>query len=179
MSSKRSSDRDSHNDNRESAFSGTRKRKAPAQQTPAAKGGKYEAKLATKKANASDSTKKATGTKASTSTKEENSRASKKPKMTANADSSEAEKENVNKEDMVNVEDNRKISDDLREIGKIYFKNKDRNARGGVFSNAAKAIRESNHKITSGKEAEKLHGIGHGIAGYIDEKLKTGKIGRL
>jgi DNA polymerase/3'-5' exonuclease PolX len=49
----------------------------------------------------------------------------------------------------------------------------------GVFSKAAKAIRECETVISSGKEAMKLKGIGKGIAGYIDEYLTTGAINKL
>lgn len=49
----------------------------------------------------------------------------------------------------------------------------------GVFSKAAKAIRESSLHITSAKTAMSLKGIGKGIAGYIEEFLETGQIKKL
>ena len=49
----------------------------------------------------------------------------------------------------------------------------------GVFSKAAKAIRECETAITNSKEAMKLKGIGKGVAGYIEEMLTTGTINKL
>ena len=48
-----------------------------------------------------------------------------------------------------------------------------------MFSKAAKAIRESETIITSGKDAKKLKGIGDSIAKTIQEYLDTGVIKRL
>jgi hypothetical protein len=53
----------------------------------------------------------------------------------------------------------------------FYFK--------GVFSKAAKAIRECETLIRNAKEAMKLKGVGKGVAGYIEEMLTTGKINKL
>lgn len=49
----------------------------------------------------------------------------------------------------------------------------------GVFSKAAKAIRECNNVISCKKDAMALKGVGKGIAGYIEEMLETGKIIKL
>jgi len=49
----------------------------------------------------------------------------------------------------------------------------------GVFSKAAKAIRECETLIRNAKEAMKLKGVGKGVAGYIEEMLTTGKINKL
>ena len=49
----------------------------------------------------------------------------------------------------------------------------------GVFSKAAKAIRECNDVISCKKDAMALKGVGKGIAGYIEEMLETGKIIKL
>ena len=49
----------------------------------------------------------------------------------------------------------------------------------GVFSKAAKAIRECDFALTDRKSAMQLKGVGKGIAGYIDELLETGKITKL
>lgn len=49
----------------------------------------------------------------------------------------------------------------------------------GVFSKAAKAIRECDTAIGSKKEAMGLKGVGKGIAGYIEEFLNSGKIEKL
>lgn len=49
----------------------------------------------------------------------------------------------------------------------------------GVFSKAAKAIRESDFYISTAKEAMTLKGVGKGIAGYMEEMLQTGSIQKL
>jgi DNA polymerase/3'-5' exonuclease PolX len=49
----------------------------------------------------------------------------------------------------------------------------------GVFSKAAKAIRECETYISTAKEAMALKGVGKGIAAYIEEYLKTGMISKL
>lgn len=46
----------------------------------------------------------------------------------------------------------------------------------GVFSKAAKGIREADFIITDKKSAMKLPGVGKGIAGYVEEMLETGSI---
>jgi DNA polymerase/3'-5' exonuclease PolX len=49
----------------------------------------------------------------------------------------------------------------------------------GVFSKAAKALRECPNYISTGKDALALKGIGKGIAGYIQEFLDSGTIVKL
>lgn len=49
----------------------------------------------------------------------------------------------------------------------------------GVFSKAAKAIREADFVITDKKSAMKLPGVGKGIAGYIEELQENGSIKHL
>jgi DNA polymerase/3'-5' exonuclease PolX len=49
----------------------------------------------------------------------------------------------------------------------------------GVFSKAAKAIREADFAITDGKSATALKGVGKGIATYIQELIDTGMIEKL
>lgn len=46
----------------------------------------------------------------------------------------------------------------------------------GVFSKAAKAIRECDFVITDKKSAMKLPGVGKGIAGYMEELQTSGSI---
>lgn len=82
------------------------------------------------------------------------------------------------KTSVVAEESNRKVAEAVKEMADIYFKNKDMR-KGGVFSKAAKAIRECETPITTAKEAMALKGIGKGIAGYIDEFLQTGEIQKL
>ncbi len=49
----------------------------------------------------------------------------------------------------------------------------------GVFSKAAKALRECETAVTTTKEAMALKGVGKGIAGYVQEMLDTGVITKL
>ncbi len=127
----------------------------------------------------------------------------KKRKSNAAEDGEEGEgKEEVKKvrkTEQIANEDNRPLAEAIKEIADINFKQKEMRTGGimptcylttlfktsmldrciGVFSKAAKAIRECETPITSGKEAMKLQGIGKGIAGYIDEFLTTGSINKL
>ena len=76
------------------------------------------------------------------------------------------------------VEENRAVGEAVYEMAGIYFKNKDAR-KGGVFSKAAKAIRECNFKIQTMKEAMNLPGIGKGIATHMQEFFDTGVITKL
>jgi hypothetical protein len=93
---------------------------------------------------------------------EDDTKTSKKPKKT----------------ETVAVEDNRGIAEAIKEMADIYFKNKDAR-KGGVFSKAAKAIREADFAITTAKQAMSLAGVGKGIASYAEEFLTTGVIAKL
>eukprot|EP01039_Chlorochromonas_danica_P004333 gene4333-4754_t len=84
----------------------------------------------------------------------------------------------VKKTEIVAVEENRPVAEAVLEMAKIYFENKEAR-KGGVFSKAAKALRDCDHVINSAKEAQKLPGIGKGIAGYIEEFLTSGSIKKL
>lgn len=75
-------------------------------------------------------------------------------------------------------EENKEIADAIREMAGIYYKNADPR-KGGVFSKAAKAIRECETKILNKKDAMALKGVGKGIAAYIEEFLETGVILKL
>lgn len=94
------------------------------------------------------------------------------------AEDGEEEKKRVKKTAVVTEERNRPVAESIKEMADIYFKNKDAR-KGGVFSKAAKAIRECDFYISSAKEAMSLPGIGKGIAGYIEEMLQTGSIQKL
>lgn len=93
-------------------------------------------------------------------------------------DVEEKPKRKINKTDIVANEENRGIAEAIREMGVIYFTNKDAR-KGGVFSKAAKAIRECETPIKSKKDAKALKGVGEGIASYIQEYLDTGVISKL
>lgn len=80
-------------------------------------------------------------------------------------------------------EENEGIGAALLEIGKFYFKQKEL-MKGGVYSKAAKAVRECTYVITSGKQVSKakdtkLAGVGKGVGDLIDEFLTTGKMAKL
>ncbi|KAJ0412280.1 hypothetical protein ATCC90586_006666 [Pythium insidiosum] len=51
--------------------------------------------------------------------------------------------------------------------------------KGGTWSKVAKAIRDHDEKITSGKQAQKLKGIGKSAAAKIDEFLESGSLEQL
>ena len=114
----------------------------------------------------------------------------------------------VRKTDIVAREENRAAAEAIKEMADIYFKNKDNRKGGiidniqqhyswfvfhivllvyippswlhtGVFSKAAKAIREAEVVITDKKSAMKLPGVGKGIAGYMEELQEKGSIKHL
>lgn len=75
-------------------------------------------------------------------------------------------------------EHNKGMAIAIKEIGDEYFRLQDR-MKGGVYSKAARALREAENAITSGKEGMKLKGIGKGVGAMIDEFLSTGMIQKL
>eukprot|EP01035_Chromulina_nebulosa_P017770 gene17770-23372_t len=75
-------------------------------------------------------------------------------------------------------EGNRAVAEAIQEMAGVYFKNGDPR-KGGVFSKAAKAIRESESVISSKKEAKALKGVGDGIGTYVEEFLTLGSIAKL
>eukprot|EP00055_Hartaetosiga_balthica_P010251 m.43239 g.43239 ORF g.43239 m.43239 type:complete len:367 (-) comp7099_c0_seq5:149-1249(-) len=78
-------------------------------------------------------------------------------------------KENVNKE----------ICDFLSELAN-HEKNVERNIhKHNVYRKASRSIAACKDKITSGKEAKKLEGVGAKIAAKIDEFLSTGSLAKL
>ena len=87
-------------------------------------------------------------------------------------------KKKQKKSEMYTVEENRAVGEAIYEMAGIYFKNKDAR-KGGVFSKAAKAIRECAFQIQTMKEAMNLPGIGKGIATYMQEFFDTGVITKL
>jgi len=75
-------------------------------------------------------------------------------------------------------EENRGFGAALLELAGLYYKAGE-NMKGGVFSKAAKVIREHPEPILSGKQAMKEKGIGKGIGGFIDEYLEKGYVDKL
>jgi len=88
----------------------------------------------------------------------------------------------VKKTETVAVEENRDLAYAIKEMADWCFKAGDPR-KGGVYSKAAKAIREATYHITSGKQtlkgSYKLPGVGKGIAEYIEEFINSGTIVKL
>ena len=93
-------------------------------------------------------------------------------------------------------EENRCVAEAIMEMAGFYFKNGDARKGGvpsniypisvlyvigciGVFSKAAKALRDSETVIKTKKDAMLLNGIGKGIAMYVEEYLDSNVIKRL
>lgn len=72
---------------------------------------------------------------------------------------------------------NSQIADKLQEISDLYNIKPDKR-RAITYTRAAAKIRQSSIPITSGKEAQKLPGIGKSLAADIDAYLNTGIIPR-
>ena len=90
----------------------------------------------------------------------------------------EEKKMKAKKTDQCECEENRGIAKAIKEIADVYYTNQDR-MKGGVFSKAAKALREAPEPIHTAKEAMKLKGVGKGCAAYIVEFRETGMIVKL
>lgn len=76
------------------------------------------------------------------------------------------------------VEENQELADAFAELSGFEFKRGEK-FKGGTWSKVAKAIRDSEDAITSGKQALKLKGIGKSSAAKIDEFLETGTLSKL
>lgn len=68
---------------------------------------------------------------------------------------------------------NQELADAFAELSGFEFKRGEK-FKGGTWSKVAKAVRDSEEKITTGKQAMKLKGIGKSSATKIDEFLETG-----
>uniref|UniRef100_K3WML2 Crossover junction endonuclease MUS81-like HHH domain-containing protein n=1 Tax=Globisporangium ultimum (strain ATCC 200006 / CBS 805.95 / DAOM BR144) TaxID=431595 RepID=K3WML2_GLOUD len=75
-------------------------------------------------------------------------------------------------------EANQELADAFAELSGFEFKRGEK-FKGGTWSKVAKAVRDSEDKITSGKQAMKLKGIGKSSATRIDEFLETGTMSTL
>lgn len=75
-------------------------------------------------------------------------------------------------------EENRGFGAAMLELAGLYYKAGE-GMKGGVFSRAAKVIREHPEPLLSGKQAMKEKGIGKGIGGFIDEFLEKGYVDKL
>ncbi|KDO31588.1 hypothetical protein SPRG_19502 [Saprolegnia parasitica CBS 223.65] len=75
-------------------------------------------------------------------------------------------------------EKNQALAEAFAELAGFEFKRGEK-FKGGSYSKVAKAIRDAEDKIESGKAAMKLKGIGKASASKIDEFLEHGKIEKL
>lgn len=75
-------------------------------------------------------------------------------------------------------EANQALADAFAELSGFEFKRGEK-FKGGTWSKVAKAIRESELDIESGKQALKLKGVGKSSAAKIDEFLETGTLEKL
>ncbi|ETV95858.1 hypothetical protein H310_10900 [Aphanomyces invadans] len=73
---------------------------------------------------------------------------------------------------------NQALAEAFSDLAGFEFKKGDR-FKGGSYSKVAKAIRDAEDALTSGKQAMKLKGVGKASATKIDEFLETGKIEKL
>ncbi|OQR94218.1 hypothetical protein THRCLA_08220 [Thraustotheca clavata] len=73
---------------------------------------------------------------------------------------------------------NQDLAEAFAELAGFEFKRGEK-FKGGSYSKVAKAIRDAEDKIESGKAALKLKGIGKASAAKIDEFLENGKIEKL
>lgn len=75
-------------------------------------------------------------------------------------------------------EANQALADAFAELSGFEFKRGEK-FKGGTWSKVAKAIRDSEDEISSGKLALKLKGVGKSSAAKIDEFLETGTLEKL
>lgn len=73
---------------------------------------------------------------------------------------------------------NQELADAFAELSGFEFKRGEK-FKGGTWSKVAKAVRDAEEAITSGKQAMKLKGIGKSSATKIDEFLETGTMATL
>lgn len=76
------------------------------------------------------------------------------------------------------VDANQALADAFAELSGFEFKRGEK-FKGGTWSKVAKAIRDCEDEIESGKQATKLKGIGKSSAQKIDEFLDTGTLEKL
>jgi hypothetical protein len=95
------------------------------------------------------------------------------------ADNSDADKKTkARSKPTATCEDNQALADAFAELSGFEFKRGEK-FKGGTWSKVAKAIRDHDAKIKTGKEAQKLKGIGKSAAAKIDEFLETGTLATL
>ncbi|DBA02432.1 TPA: hypothetical protein N0F65_008646 [Lagenidium giganteum] len=75
-------------------------------------------------------------------------------------------------------EENQAMADIFAELSGFEFKRGER-FKGGTWSKVAKAIRDAEAPIITGKDAMKLKGVGKSSASMIDEFLETGTLAKV
>lgn len=76
------------------------------------------------------------------------------------------------------VEENREFGEVLMECAGLYFKAGEA-FKGGLYSKAAKVVRECEEYLDTGKRAMREKGIGKGIGGLLDELKEKGFVEKL
>ncbi|KAF4037589.1 Helix-hairpin-helix motif-containing protein 8 [Phytophthora infestans] len=94
------------------------------------------------------------------------------------ADDNEKKPKKPRKKAEATCEDNQELADAFAELSGFEFKRGEK-FKGGTWSKVAKAIRECESKLTCGKDALKLKGVGKSSAAKIDEFLETGTLEKL
>ncbi|KAL0589566.1 hypothetical protein ABG067_002470 [Albugo candida] len=91
-----------------------------------------------------------------------------------NGDDSEKQERKKSKP-VATCKENQALAEIFGELAGFEFKRGER-FKGGTYSKAAKAIRDADEVISSGKQAQKLKGIGKSTGAKIDEFLETGTL---
>ncbi|ETL44815.1 hypothetical protein F441_05120 [Phytophthora nicotianae CJ01A1] len=94
------------------------------------------------------------------------------------ADEDEKKTKKPRKKAEATCEDNQALADAFAELSGFEFKRGEK-FKGGTWSKVAKAIRDCETKLTCGKDALKLKGVGKSSAAKIDEFLETGTLEKL
>ncbi|ETI51506.1 hypothetical protein, variant [Phytophthora nicotianae] len=94
------------------------------------------------------------------------------------ADEDEKKTKKPRKKAEATCEDNQTLADAFAELSGFEFKRGEK-FKGGTWSKVAKAIRDCETKLTCGKDALKLKGVGKSSAAKIDEFLETGTLEKL
>ncbi len=111
--------------------------------------------------------------------KETEKKPGKKREVPAGEGSDDADGESPSKKakkvDQVAVEGNRKAAEALRELSGLYYQAGE-NMKGGVYSKAAKAVRECEELLINAKAIVKMKikGVGKGTAGICEEIHEKG-----
>ncbi|KAG3111612.1 hypothetical protein PI124_g9245 [Phytophthora idaei] len=94
------------------------------------------------------------------------------------ADEDEKKAKKPRKKVEATCEANQTLADAFAELSGFEFKRGEK-FKGGTWSKVAKAIRDCESKLTCGKDALKLKGVGKSSAAKIDEYLETGTLEKL